>query len=325
MSTETKRFAYAVVGLRPSERQEIERLLTAASEHTAELLPAAAGEHADFWVVNGDDPGSVQRLQTEGIAHVLAVGGEQDQFLRVMRPFDVSQTHQVLTKLIRQLPDRPRREAPVSRLESYAETDPWADRDSSQFSEFSSSLELTPSELAMTDDEPSDLRLARRAEHERRMSSSHTLGPTDILDFASQEWLDVWPAQVLVVADAEHRTRTLPKGLRKMGFGVDVMENVAAALKAVARSEYRMVFLDQGALGAGLVRWCKAFLQTANAQGMLPGVVVVARRKAPVSRWRAKRAGCTAWMEVPLDRQQLLSFLLHRGVERSQPRDAQSE
>jgi CheY-like chemotaxis protein len=333
MSIERKRFAYAFVGMRPSECLEVGRLLAQACQDFAELRVAEASEHADFWVVNGNDVDSVRRVHAEGAVHVLAVGGEGDDMLRVERPFDLRQAQLVLARLMRELPDNPWRDAPATVVESaYVKVARWAERDSSGFSEYASDLELTPSELAMTEDEPSDLRMARRAAaHQRRMGhagaaaggpeSIRTLEPTGVFEPASQEWLDVLPAQLLGVADAGNRTRTLPKGLRRMGFGVDVMEGLPDALQAIARSEYRMVFLDQGGVGPDLVKWCKAFLQARNSQAQPLGVVVIARRKALWDRWRAMRAGCVAWMTVPLDRTELLGFLLQHGVERSLPRE----
>ena len=321
MSIESKRFVYAFVGMRPSERLEVGRLLAQACQNFAQLRVAELGEQADFWVLNGNDPDSVKRVRAEGAVHVLAVGGTVEGMPRVERPFDLQQAQRVLARLMRDLPDNPWRDAPATVAESgYAKAQPWLDRDSSGFSEYASKLELTPSELAMTDDEPSALRMARRAEHQQRMIA-RTLAPTDVFEPVSQEWLDLLPAQLLVVADAENRTRTLPKGLRRMGFGVDVMEGLSAALQTIARSEYRMVFLDQGGMGADLVKWCRAFLRARNSLGQPLGVVVIARRTVWWGRWRAMRAGCSAWMAVPLDRKELLAFLVEHGIERSLPRE----
>ena len=124
---EIKRFAYAFVGLRPSERQEIARLLTKASEDRAQLRLAASGEHPDFWVINGDEPEVMARLQ-EDPAPVLAVGGDVDCLARVERPFQLSQAEAVMTRLLGELPDTGRAgpwlrdDAPES---GYAASDAW--------------------------------------------------------------------------------------------------------------------------------------------------------------------------------------------------------
>lgn len=341
---EIKRFAYAFVGLWPSERQEIARLLAMACVDRAQLRLAASGEHPDFWVINGDEPEAVARLQ-EDPAPVLAVGGEVDCLARVERPFELAQAQTVMTRLLGALPDTGRAGPARAQRDdvfdlSYAASDAWgkhssefathdshllhADRsadDGSEFSsEYASRMELSPSELAMTEDDPSDLLRLRRAEYEERVS--HTLEPSGVSEAVTHEWLDVMPAQVLVIAELGERTRTLPRGLRRMGFGVDVIDGPEHALNSLAGKEYRVIFMEQQATAGETVRCCRALVSRCEALGMTSCVVVVARRKSTIERWRAMRAGCAAWMLVPLDRRRLLGFLTERGIERSLPREA---
>ena len=321
---ETKRFAYAFVGLRPSERQEIAELLTSAGADKVHLRLAGAGEHPDFWVINGDEPEAACRLQTD-TAPVIAVGGDASCMARVERPFRLKQAQSVLSKLLSELPDTHRAAPTVSSTSeesAFSLLEPWGavGAGDSSYSEYGSNLELTPSELAMTEDDPPDLLMLRRAAHDRRMSS-HTLEPTDMSETIGQEWLDLLPAQILVVAELGQRTRTLPKGLRKMGFGVDVVDGLERALKLLADKEYRVVFLEQLDGSSDTVRWCKAFLAAKNVNGAVPHVAIIARRKSTMERWRVKRAGCAAWMLVPLDRKRLFAFLSECRVERSLPRE----
>ena len=335
---EIKRFAYAFVGLRPSERQEIARLLSAASQDKAQLRLAVSGEHPDFWVINGDEPEVMARLK-EDPAPVLAVGGEVDGLARVERPFKLAQAQAVVTRLLGELPDTGRVSPEVFDLdELLAPSDDWGKRDrefahdtrlldgatthdGSEFaSDYASHMELSPSELAMTEDDPSDLLRLRRAEYEER--TSHTLEPSGVSEPVTHEWLDVMPAQVLVIAELGERTRTLPRGLRRMGFGVDVIGNPEHALGSLAGTEYRVIFMEQQTTASETVRWCKALVKVCEELSLKACVVVVARRRSAIERWRALRAGCAVWMLVPLDRRRLLSFLTERGIERSLPREA---
>ena len=339
---EIKRFAYAFVGLRPSERQEIARLLSAACQDRAQLRLTVSGEHPDFLVINGDEPEVMARLK-EDPAPVLAVGGEVEGLARVERPFKLSQAQAVMTRLLGKLPDTGRI-GPESfqrdeRFESgHAAGDDWDKRGSeyvhdtrllegvttshgSEFaSEYASRMELSPSELAMTEDDPSDLLRLRRAEYEER--TSHTLEPSGVSESVTHEWLDVMPAQILVIAELGERTRTLPRGLRRMGFGVDVIGGPEHALASLAGKEYRVIFMEQQATASETVRWCKALVKVCEELSLKACVVVVARRRSAIERWRALRAGCAVWMLVPLDRRRLLSFLSERGIERSLPREA---
>ena len=235
---EIKRFAYAFVGLRPSERQDIARLLSMACVDRAQLRLAASGEHPDFWVINGDEPEAVARLQ-EDPAPVLAVGGEVDCLARVERPFQLSQAQAVMTRLLSALPDTGRA-GPASMQGGdvfdlgYAASDAWgqhssefathdsrlhADRssadDGSEFaseyaSEYASRVELSPSELAMTEDDPSDLLRLRRAEYEERVS--HTLEPSGVCESVSHEPASAgWAAPA--VRPARHARARLASGL----------------------------------------------------------------------------------------------------------------
>ena len=340
---EIKRFAYAFVGLRPSERQEIARLLSTACEGKAQLRLAASGEHPDFWVINGDEPEVVVRLQDDP-APVVAVAGGVACLARMERPFDPRQAQAVMARLLDVLPDTGsagtfNRDDPFEM--GYAANDAWGRRDgdgdgereavdsrsgadtasvASEFlSEYASRMELSPSELAMTEDDPSDLMRLRRAEYEERVS--HTLEPTGVSEPITHEWLDVMPAQVLVIADLGGRTHTLPRGLRRMGFGVDVIDGPEHALASLTGKEYRVIFMEQQVTAGETVRVCKALANARNALGHHPSVVVVARRNSTIERWRTLHAGCAEWMQVPLDRRRLLGFLTERGIERSLPRE----
>lgn len=330
---EIKRFAYAFVGLRPSERHEVARLLSLASLDKAQLRLVSHGEHPDFWVINGDEPDVVVRLQDDP-APVLAVGGEVACLARVERPFNLMQAEAAMTRLLDELPHTGsagpfHSDAPAE--SAYAPVDVWGRRDtgshdagpdeSSGFlSEFASRVELTPSELAMTEDDSSEVLRLRRAEYEERVS--HTLEPTGISEPITREWLDVLPAQVLVIAELGERTRTLPRGLRRMGFGVDVIGDPRHAMNTLADKEYRVIFIEQQATAGETVRCCKTLASAINALGQTARVVVVARRKSTIERWRALHAGCAEWMQVPLDRRRLLGFLTQHGIERSLPREA---
>ena len=133
--------------------------------------------------------------------------------------------------------------------------------------------------------------------------------PADAEGFTSD--LD---ADVLVVAGAlGQRSHTLPRGLRRIGVRVCLLEGADAALAAFKRQPLPFVFLDQVSLGDELMPLARALVALRPMPGQPPHVVVVARRGSAFDRLRARLIGCT-WMTVPIERERLLAFFARRGL-----------
>ena len=133
--------------------------------------------------------------------------------------------------------------------------------------------------------------------------------PADAEGFTSD--LD---ADVLVVAGAlGQRSHTLPRGLRRIGVRVCLLEGADAALAAFKRQPLPFVFLDQVSLGDELMPLARALVALRPMPGQPPHVVVVARRGSAFERLRARLIGCN-WMTVPIERERLLAFFARRGL-----------
>ena len=105
----------------------------------------------------------------------------------------------------------------------------------------------------------------------------------------------------------------MPRGIRRLGFRVRLIEGADAALAAFAQRPVDFVFLDQASLGDDLLPLARALTAQRPMPGHPPHVVVVARRGTAFDRLRARLIGCV-WMVVPVDRERLLGFLARRGL-----------
>lgn len=119
------------------------------------------------------------------------------------------------------------------------------------------------------------------------------------------------PEVMVIVGALGERSHTLPRGIRRLGLSVQLVE-AHEALTVFARQSADFVFLDQASLGDGLLALARSLVATRTAAGRPPHVVVVARRGSAFDRLRARLMGCT-WMSVPIERERLAAFFVHRG------------
>ncbi|HPP98295.1 MAG TPA: hypothetical protein PK853_09620, partial [Ottowia sp.] len=127
-------------------------------------------------------------------------------------------------------------------------------------------------------------------------------------------FVDDRDADVLVVTGAlGERSLTLPRGIRRLGYRVRLLDGPEAALAAFDRHPVPFVFLDQVSLGEQLLPLARALAARRGAGEQPPHVVVVARRGSVFDRLRAGRAGCH-WMKIPIDGPRLAAFFARRGL-----------
>lgn len=119
------------------------------------------------------------------------------------------------------------------------------------------------------------------------------------------------PEVLVIVGALGERSHTLPRGIRRLGLSVQLVE-AHEALTVFARQPADFVFLDQASLGDGLLALARSLMATRTAAGRPPHVVVVARRGSAFDRLRTRLMGCT-WMSVPIERERLAAFFVHRG------------
>lgn len=112
--------------------------------------------------------------------------------------------------------------------------------------------------------------------------------------------------EVLVVDDIDIARRFLQVQLEQLGCRVTAADSADAALQALARRPFRVVFSDvemQGTDGLGLCRQVKQ--QPRGA----PAVVLVSAHASPSDRVRATIAGADGFLGKPIDPAELVAVL----------------
>ena len=335
------RHTYIFIGLTPSERSLLESLF--ALDHGAgeDLVPVRTQEEAHLIVANGDDRAVIEGLRADNPqALVVLVGqppGQPVGDLPVLRrPLAMDAVVELLSRLDwpQDLQDSqptdfrrtfsPTTTAPATGARDSAlprDTAPPPALDASSFAPTTASMPMDAHIRAAAG--PAAPAVSARAtwaesEHASLASPSRPGAP---IQAPSAEPANDVNAEVLVVTGAlGQRSHTLPRGMRRMGFRVRILEGADAALAAFQERAVPFVFLDQASLGDQLLPLARALTAQRAVRGEPPHVVVVARHGSVFDRLRVRMVGCN-WMAVPIDRERLHAFFARRGLHPKAARD----
>ena len=317
------RYTYILIGLTPSERALLEKLVSFDQGHGDELVPVQELAQAQLIVANGDDGAFIDGLrQAHPQALLVLVGQPPGQTVTnlpvLTRPLDLHAVAEVMSRLDWPLVWRgtaydERASGFQPSLATFGgppDTDTPPAADAAAYAATTASLPLpAPAAAAL---------LADTAPAGRRAVSSRASWASSAPMPAAPPPLPEPPGgpdDVLVVAGAlGERVLTLPHGLRHLGFRVRVVEGADAAPAVLAQSDARFVFLDQLSLGDRLLPLVRTLVAQRPASGQASHVIVVARRGTVFERLRASLMGCV-WMTVPIDRQRLVAFFARRGLQ----------
>ena len=333
------RHTYILIGLNPSERSLLESLVALDSREEEQLVPVRRQEDAHLIIANGDDRTVVETLRANNPQALIVLVGQPPGHavtdLPVLRrPLEMNAVIDVLSQLdwpshlhsseptdfgftFSPSTNHPPTQSPSTRSAPSEHATSAAPQDSSAFAPTTASMVMTAGATATHSDvapvtAPAPAVSARAtwttSEH-APLAPVASPRPADADGFISD--LD---ADVLVVAGAlGQRSHTLPRGLRRIGVRVCLLEGADAALAAFKRQPLPFVFLDQVSLGDELMPLARALVALRPMPGQPPHVVVVARRGSAFDRLRARLIGCT-WMTVPIERERLLAFFARRGL-----------
>ena len=333
----TVRYTYVFVGLTPSERALLESLFALNAGEADELRPVTRPEEAHLIIVNGDDRSVVDCLRHHN-PHALLVrvgappGSTADDMPTLRRPLDMEGVAEVLAGL--DWPEQPL-DSGVTDFDALSqppasgptmgpgdtgqppESHPPAAAASS-FAPTTASMPVTVPVTAAASNLATMAGAAVSARATWAISEHAPLvpphPPAAPQALPGQGFSNDVDADVLVVVGAlGQRSHTLPRGLRRLGFRVRLIEGADAGLSAFALRPLPFVFLDQTSLGEALLPLARTLTAQRPMPGQPPHVVVVARRGSAFDRLRARLIGC-AWMAVPIDRERLLRFFARRGL-----------
>jgi len=315
------RHSYALIGLTPSERTLLESLFALGQDQGEELVPALEPREAHLIVVNGDDHALVERLRQDNPLALIVLAGRSPgapatELPVLRRPLDMQGVVEVLSRLdwpqglaSAEPSDFGRTFVSSAPLSSQFDTGAPPPADPSAFAPTTAAAPMTaPNGDVASIAAPPAASVSSRAAWAR---SEHAPLP------AAQQhggFVDDRDADVLVVTGAlGERSLTLPRGIRRLGYRVRLLDGPEAALAAFDRHPVPFVFLDQVSLGEQLLPLARALAARRGAGEQPPHVVVVARRGSVFDRLRAGRAGCH-WMKVPIDGPRLAAFFARRGL-----------
>ena len=335
------RHTYILIGLNPSERSLLESLVALDPREEEQLVPVRRQEDAHLIIANGDDRTVVETLRANNPQALIVLVGQPPGHavtdLPVLRrPLEMNAVIDVLSQLdwpshlhsseptdfgftFSPSTNHPPTQSPSTRSPPSEHATSAAPQDSSAFAPTTASMVMTAGATATHSDvapvaapAPAPAVSARAtwttSEH-APLAPMAPSRPADAEGFTSD--LD---AEVLVVAGAlGQRSHTLPRGLRRIGVRVCLLEGADAALAAFKRQPLPFVFLDQVSLGDELMPLARALVALRPMPGQPPHVVVVARRGSAFDRLRARLIGCI-WMTVPIERERLLAFFARRGL-----------
>ncbi len=335
------RYTYVFVGLTPSERALLESLFALNAGEVDELRPVTRPEEAHLIIVNGDDRSVVNCLRHNN-PHALVVrvghppGAALDEMPTLRRPLDMQGVAEVLAGL--DWPELPPGTEPADfhplsgppsgptlvppDTSQPAESQPATPAPDASDSSFAPTTASMPATVPATHAAGmAGLPVSARAtwavsEHAPLLPPQPLVAPQAL---PGQAFSDDAHADVMVVVGMlGRRSHTLPRGIRRLGFRVRLIEGADAALAAFAERPLPFVFLDQTTLGEDLLPLARTLTALRPMPGQPPHVVVVARRGTGFDRLRARLAGCV-WMAVPIDRARLVRFFSHRGLQPQQP------
>lgn len=335
------RYTYIFIGLTPSERALLESLMALDSGGGDGLVPVAKPEEANLIVANGDDASVVECLRAGNPQALIVLVGQPPRSLPfdlpvLRRPLEMQAVAEVLAQL--DWPEdrdtaAPASLNPVSTLRAGAPTiqppvsahPPESQSPESQQAEsqppMPQSSAFAPTTASMPITAPHVSTLAGPAVSARATwavsERAPLIAPAPRMvrrAHAATPFVDDADADLMTVVGAlGRRSHTLPRGIRRLGFRVRLIEGADAALAAFAQRPVDFVFLDQASLGDDLLPLARALTAQRPMPGHPPHVVVVARRGTAFDRLRARLIGCV-WMVVPVDRERLLGFLARRGL-----------
>lgn len=335
------RYTYVFVGLTPSERALLESLFALDDGEGDELVPVAAPEDAHLIVVNGDDASVVGCLRQNN-PHALmvlvgqpvgpAVDGLSD-LPTLRRPLEMVAVAEVLAGLdwpAELQPAAPPAFVPSMDSQGGAPTmlppdttppesiQPGESRPpvapASSFAPTTASvpISVTPAPVSTLAGPAVSARATWAVSEQAPLLPPNPRAERKA--WRTEPFTDDADADVMVVVGSlRQRAHTLPRGIRRLGFRVRLVEGADAALAAYAQRPLPFVFLDQTTLGDALLPLARALSAQRPMPGQPPHVVVVARGGTAFDRLRARMIGC-AWMAVPVERERLLAFLARRGL-----------
>ncbi|QTD45766.1 hypothetical protein [Ottowia testudinis] len=325
------RHTYIFVGLTPSERSLLESLFEFDQQAGEQLVPARRPEDAHLIVANGDDRAVIEGLRASN-PHALIVlvgqpaGHPVDAMPVLRRPLEMHAVVEALSRLDwpSELqgseptdfggtfgPSTTAPATPALSTPTHPEPTPEAPhRDASAFAPTTAS-DLGPAPAGTAASAPARALSARAT----WTTSEHApLADAPARAGADAAFISDPDADVLVVAGAlGRRSHTLPRGLRRLGVRVRLVEGADSALRSAELRPLPFVFLDQVSLGGELLPLARALVALRPLPGQPPHVVVVARRGSAFDRLRARAIGCV-WMGVPIERERLLAFFARRGL-----------
>ncbi len=123
---------------------------------------------------------------------------------------------------------------------------------------------------------------------------------------------------VLIVDDSRAVRAQLRSLLEKHGYHVVDVENVQAALDALASTSFACVLMDVLMPGADGYEGCKQIKAKLRGVAKVP-VIILTSKSSPFDRIRGKMAGCDAYLTKPVDPHQLHETLGQLVAQRSGP------
>jgi CheY-like chemotaxis protein len=115
--------------------------------------------------------------------------------------------------------------------------------------------------------------------------------------------------RILLVGPPGPAVGELLTTLMGYGYPADFADGADAALRRLGQASYRWVFLVDGVPGLDASALCRRIRAQCGPPPAGPLLVIVAGRRSPFSRLSAHRAGCDAYLPVPLDREALQAYL----------------
>ncbi|MDO5691789.1 MAG: hypothetical protein Q4G70_04810 [Pseudomonadota bacterium] len=325
-------YTYVFVGLTPSERALLESLFAADVNGRDTLAPVARAEDAHLIIVNGDDRQVVEGLRATNPRALMVLVGKPVGALAadlpvLRRPLEVGAVTRVLSALdwpadVRgtQPSDFGAMVGPLSNPPTLAPSStmslpPETSLPEAGPSAFAPTTASAPLAVVSAVAGAGVSARATWAVSERAPLVAPSASRSAHADWGDGDSLtDDADADVLVVVGGlGQRSHTLPRGIRRQGFRVSVVEGANAALSAFRLRQAPFVFLDQASLGEQLLPLARALTAQRPMPGQPPHVVVVARRGSVFDQLRARTLGCT-WMVVPINRDSLLNFFAQRGL-----------
>ena len=322
-------FLYALIGLPPAERALIESVFQLDTQDADLLVQTQETARAQLLIVNSDDAASVRALRERHRAALLLLVGRRVTGVdapAIGRPLTVSAVMRVLgalpwtDELAASMDASARRFGNPSSLPLDSMPPTMSPADSSAFAPTTLSAPLHPTQApAVTRPPDSPPRPASQVTVPSGAGADEADAPTEQLE-STQLMPGMQPtvaadldAPIVVVARIGTRTLTLPRGLRRLGYRVQVVDGADAALARMAERPAQVVFLDHASLRDELLPLARVLAAGRETEDGAPHVAVVSRGGSPLERFRAHAAGCV-WMKVPVERERLLAFLGQRGL-----------